>query len=251
MKNINAILLLVLFTFTLSAQDKTTEQKKEETTESQETLNQQENLNSLGNLTGAVGGVGFDNRYEGLKGHPYVYNEWYSGIVKIDGKFVEDKNASYKVDIEERVIVAQFGKGNYRTFPMGTFEEIHLQTGKKVASFIIRNANPNQKNALNIQFLEVLNSGSYRLLKQHEKFYRPADYKGGYSTDKRYADFRIENTFFIQMPDGQLKKIKLKKKSILKALPNQKAAIETFVKTFKSELETENEVASLLRGIKE
>ncbi|MEL6925954.1 MAG: hypothetical protein AAFO94_18075, partial [Bacteroidota bacterium] len=229
-KSFLPILLLVLGCISIHAQETTEEQSGRQEPQN---FNLQENLNNANNLVGGVGTVGFDNRYEGLKGHPYMYNEWYPGMLMIDGQLMEDKTASYKLDIEGRQLIAKFRRNKYRNYPLQSFEEIHLQTEGKVVSFVVVDLTPGEDKKLNVKLMEVLSPGTHRLLKEHSKFYRPADYKGGYSTDKRYADFRIDQHYFIQLPSGALKKIKLKKKALTKVFPEWKQQIEAFAKQFK------------------
>ena len=59
----------------------------------------EQELRTLGNITPYSPGVtGFDNRYEGVKGTPYWYDNWQSGYVVVQGKGKLEKSIPLQLD---------------------------------------------------------------------------------------------------------------------------------------------------------
>ena len=215
-------------------------------------FNLQDNLDVISNLSaGSVGGIGYDLRYEGVKGTPYLLDDWAPAIIKIDGKYFEDEKVVYIVNLEKNMIVAKFNDQLFNSFPITAFEEIHFKKGGNVTPFTIMPIPNPGKYEQPVKVFEILHNGEYKFLKQHQKLFKKADYQGAYSSDVRYDEYRLENQYYIQDPAGTLHKIRLKKKAITKALPALAKKMEAFAKKHKANFSKELEVISFFQILEE
>jgi hypothetical protein len=241
----NILLFLVfLCSYTLVAQKATTEQLQ--------VFNLQDNFDAISNLTESwVGGQGFDNRYEGIKGNPFLFDDWYPANVRIKGQLFEDTKVSYKVNLEKKLVVARYESGKYSSVRLAAFDEIHIKKGNTTSIFAIVYPEGLEGNNEEAKVCELLYDGSYRLLKQHLKLIKKADFKQAYSTDVRYDEYQSSHLYFIQNPDGELQKVKLKKKAIAKAFPELEKKMNTFAKKYKDGEGDEARIAAFLKSLDE
>ena len=215
-------------------------------------FNLQENLKLVANLqVGSPAALGYDNRYEGVRGTPFLFDEYYPADFKKDGKFYQDPKVKYKLNLERNLIHTQFKNGYEIAFHMSAFEEIHLKKGSKIMKFILLNSAYVEGNPEGAKFYEQLNDGPYQLIKQHKKLFKEADYKEVYSNDVRYDEYLDRYQYFIRTPNNTFEKIKLKKKVLLKQFPNWKSDLDKFTKTHnKLRMDTEAAFVAFLQTIR-
>jgi hypothetical protein len=87
------------------------------------------------------------------------------------------------------------------------------------------------------------------LLKHHRKIFQEADYKGAYSADVRYDEYKDEKRYFISFDGQTFEKIKLKSKYLEKVMPQYD--LKALSKKEKLNLSKEEDVKKLLSMLEE
>lgn len=203
-----------------------------------------ENLRELGSLSGTGSVRTFDNRYEGTKGTPYVFEDWYPGEV-----FLKDK---------KRVIIKEM---NYNCYDM---EVTYLDPSTKAVMLINKftvdlfylKSGPDTLVFVPIQledkngpvFAQLLYKGKSTLYKLYSKEFVRANYEGGYSADRRYDEFADKSSLYFSLQDDPTPgKLKKSKKQILEAFPGAEKEISAYIKAEKPDLKSEEDLIELFK----
>lgn len=202
-----------------------------------------ENLRELGS-DGTRMVKSFDNRYQGVKGSPYVFEEFRQGEV-----FLKTKN---KVAIQEL---------NYNCFEN---ELVYMDPSTKVTRllnklqvdlFTIHNG----EEVLNFVplileestepiFAEVLYNQGSIVYKVYGKDWLKANYQDVYSADRRYDEFVDKyDLYFLKKGDQVLYRARKSKKQLIAAFAGHEKEISSFIKSNKLDLKEDESLVSLLR----
>jgi hypothetical protein len=186
----------------------------------------------------------FDNRYRGVKGGVMLTETFLPGKVFMaqGQRFALDK-MSYDAFNDELVVL----RDN---------QEMAVTT-TKVTGFVLNNGadtlhfdrvlRPDGK----MGFFQRLNaSGVIRLYKRSYKILREPDNKGAYNAGKDYAEFIPESKYFIQEKDQTFKEFKTKK-SFLQLFPENKNALESFIKQEKIDFKRDEDLVRLIDYLSE
>lgn len=187
----------------------------------------------------------WDNRYQGIKGHPFVKNSWESArVVSVDGKVYSDVPLKY--DVYSNLIVIKNSKGDSLITEVFNFQEF---TWKNTQVTFVKEPLLDAKNPKNYGKLyeQLFKGNKITLLKNHRKILLQADYQGGYNANRRYDELVDEYDYFLKKNNTSIEKIKLNEKSLLKALADKEKALKDFLKKEKLNLKTEPGVIRLLQ----
>jgi hypothetical protein len=212
-------------------------------------IDQQENLRQLATLGPlSPGARGFDNRYEGVRGSPLLFEDWREARIVVQGGTAEGEQAEININQYDNLLVVRFPGGQAGTVPVAKIRMLHVKTPAGTRTFeslpatMVENDSEEEK-----RFYEVLRQGKFTLLKAHEKIFQKADYKGAYSTDRRYDEFLDRQVYYLRGPDGPFEKLnKLKSKAIEKTLPGYEKEIGEIVNKEKLDLREERDVIRLI-----
>ena len=145
----------------------------------------------------------FDERYEGVKGSPYIFDDWESGKIY-------SKKGPY-----------DYVKLNYDAYN----NEIHIKTNRgiifldnsKVDSFKVKMEKGDviYLNTLSVcknceigdQFfvMEIARSNNSLLVERKDVDFLKADYKGAFSSGRTFDEYYSENSFYLISPDKIIK----------------------------------------------
>lgn len=174
--------------------------------------------------------VGFDDRYEGVKGTPLLYDDWMVGDLYLFNKTLI-KSLKLNLNVYEQSLY-YLSTDNEQTLavPNNKIQEIHVFVDGNTSIF--RKFSPDQfeKKTDPDQFFEVLASGKYTFLKLSKKLFKEADYKGAYSADRRYDEFVSSTSYYLTNQEGIFIKLKPSIKSLGKLFPDQKDQIKEIAK---------------------
>lgn len=164
--------------------------------------------------------IGFDNRYEGVRGSPMIYDAWQTGMIQVSDVStvpsgvkmnIDGANNQVHVQMKTGVIALQNDKFQYVLIetPQGT---VKYQVFKKIELL-------GEGKAEGEMLVEVLfDSEKYGLLKDPKVIFKKANYQGAYSADVRYDEYVHSPVYFLRTGNMH-KKIKLRKKTIQKIIP--------------------------------
>ncbi|GHA58944.1 hypothetical protein [Pontibacter akesuensis] len=200
------------------------------------------NFQDLKKLTTTTGTVQtYDNRYKGIKGSPFFWNNWGKGNLQIGDKEFENITAKYNVQEDE--VWYQDAKGNAFILPATQLTSFALTDtlGLRTISFKRLPRVGQLEPALANKLLAVLHEGprSQLVLAPQKKLLK-ADYKGPYSAGREFDQIIDVADYFLLFGERNVQKIKLNKRSFLKALPANQAQVEDFVKVNNIDLNTES-----------
>ena len=203
-----------------------------------------ENLRELGSTDGTGTVRTFDNRYEGVKGTPYAFEEWYPGEVFLSSK--------------QKV---RFDKLNYNCFDNDIAymdpgsEDIRIMNRYKVDLFQINMAGelltfvPIKLEAdEEAKFVQVLYDLGSRVYKLYKKEFLKANYEGGYSADRKYDEF-VDKYDLLIMKEGEqsIYRLKSSKKYIISIFPEKEKEISSYIKENKPDLKEAESIVELMR----
>ena len=203
-----------------------------------------ENLRELGSTSGTGNVQTFDNRYEGTKGTPYVFETWFPGEIFLKSKSrVLVKEMNYNCYDNELVYLDPATKVT-RLINRFTVDLFYILNGSDTLIFVpIVPENDGE-----FLFAQVLYNGGSMVYKRHQKEFVRANYEGGYSADRKYDEFADKSDLYIsRQNDEKFYKVKKSKKQILEAFPGTEDEISSYIKAEKLDLKDEEDVIKLLK----
>jgi hypothetical protein len=226
MKNIILSLILSLIFNIAGSQGNTIYQKG---------LTAEQNLIAIGNLTPySTGGVGFDTRYEGIKGSTRLFEKLLPSFLKING---QDYYLQLETDIDlvkNALLFTHPKTGKLLTIPCDMVAEVIITKDGKEMKFRSSVGRRFEKDLKEQKFFQVLKDGAFEFIKMPIKTFTEAQYKGAYSPDKRYDEWDTKYRYYILDGDSTYHQFQLNKKSLIRLFPEKKEIINNAIesKTF-------------------
>lgn len=191
-------------------------------------LTAEQNLKAIGSLVMyTTGGVGFDTRYEGVKGSPALFDKLVPSMLKVKGEnyYIQLET---NIDLIQNTLIFKYPKtGQMLLLPYNKVGEVIVKTEGK--EMIIRT--PVGKNLAKEfrehKFFQVLKEGKFQFIKIPVKKLIAADYKDPYSADRRFDEYTIYYKYYIMSSDSSLQQIQLTKKSLIRMFPGKKELINS------------------------
>ena len=136
----------------------------------------------------------FDNRYEGVKGSPFLFDEWLPGILYLDfenGNKSEVREIKIKLDVFKQFVYANPNGSNQVLQLDKDIEKVKIFQEDDTLTYYMQNVNGKLKVTERLTMNEPL------LIKAYHKVFREADYQGGYSADRKYDEYKSDDNLFI------------------------------------------------------
>ena len=190
-------------------------------------LTAEQNLNAIGNLSrfANAGGAGFDNRYEGVKGSPRLFDTLLPSFLNIKG---QDFYLELKTNIDiisNSLIFLNPGTGKLLSISSDIIKEVKINKDGKEMVFRTSSGNKYVKDFKEHRFFQVLKEGQFQFIKMPVKKLIAADYKDVYSADRRYDEYTTYYKYYIMSRDSTFQQIQLNKKSLINMFPDKKDLI--------------------------
>lgn len=170
----------------------------------------------------------FDNRYEGIKGSPFLFDVWTTGRI-VDSKGQEYQNLSVKYDAyKNEILVNTQSRGTFylnKNFAKAFYMK-DPSTAKWLKFIPITVPDDQQETPY---YLELF-SGKTTLLEQFHITLIKADFQGAYSQDRRYDEFQKSSVFYLKGPNDTLTKIKTTRNGLAKSFPNHNDEIKNYIR---------------------
>lgn len=204
-----------------------------------------ENLRELGSTSGGIGNVKtFDNRYEGVKGTPFVFEDWFKGEVFLsDKQKIEVKALNYNC-VDNEIVYRDPATKVIRILNRKEVDMFSIEspTGKMSFSPV------GVKEGVDPFFAQLLYNQKSMVYKLYQKDFVRANYEGGYSADRKYDEFVDKfDIYFRKSNDETLFKVKKSKKYIISCFPEKESEISDYFKKSKPDLKSEAALVELLR----
>ena len=209
----------------------------------------QENLQAIANISPtSVGGMGFDNRYEGIKGSTRLFDTLVNSYLLVRG---QEKYIQFNSDIDvvrNTLIFIHPNSGKLMELSAEIVDELILHKDGRDMIFRTTKGLQFDKEIRDNRFFRVLLEEPHQFIMIPEKNFVEADYKAAYSADRRYDEYQPLNKYFIKGTDNVFHQIQLNKKSLIKIFPDRKEIINDAFRE-KSDEEDEEKVIAILRKL--
>jgi len=208
-------------------------------------LTAEQNLNAIGNLSPtAAGGMGFDSRYEGVVGSSRLFDTLLPSLLNVKGQDYYLKLESDIDLIKNTLIFLNPKTRRLNWIKTDIVNELVITENGKELIFRTTGGRKFEKEIKEDRFFQVLKDGPYQFIKMPLKDFIEADYKGVYTSNRRYDEYKTEYKYFILKPDSIYYQTRLSKKSLIKLFPDKKQLINST--DVSSELEDELMILSIL-----
>jgi hypothetical protein len=175
----------------------------------------------------------------GTIGTPNVYEEFRNGHIYFTSKSVALNNKINYDCFNDRVLLNR-GELNY-VLDKRKIEFLEFTEGD--SSIVFRQVFLKERRTT--VFMQVLYSGKITLYKHHFKTFQEADYDQAYSQDRRYDEYKDNHAWYLSSEDGELQRIRSRKKSILQVMDPYGKEVEVFMKREKPDLKSDTDLARL------
>lgn len=190
------------------------------------------NLKAILNLTPySDGGVGFDNRYEGIKGSVRLFDKLLPSYLKIKGT---DYYLQLETDIDlvrNTLLFLHPKSGELLSIPCDIVSEVIIKNDSKELVFRTSEGKKFEKELKEKKFFQVLKDGPILFIKMPVKTLTEADYKGAYSSDRRYDEYETKYRYYISGTDNVFHQLQINRKSLLKLFPDKKELINNIIES--------------------
>ncbi len=187
----------------------------------------EENLKAISNLGPySPGGIGFDTRYEGVVGTTRLLDTLLPSFLRISGQdyFIQ---LQADIDLANNSLIYMHPKTKkLLTVPADVISELIIQKDGKELLFTTTTGKTFDKEIKEPKFCQVLKEGPYQFIKIPLKTFIQADYKGAYSADRRYDEYKTKFKYYLIGPDSVFSQVQLTRKSILKLYPGKKNVLD-------------------------
>ncbi|GAA4427250.1 hypothetical protein GCM10023188_10120 [Pontibacter saemangeumensis] len=193
-------------------------------------IDAERNLAELGSSTNATMVQVYDNRYEGIKGTPYFKEHWAKATIAANNTVY--KNVEVKYNVYESNLLYRTPKGAEYVLLPARVDSFLLVDGVTQQKFMFRKfpALAAEAPKLGQHFALVLHDGKQvQLVMVPQKHLMKADFKGPYSAGNKYDELQDLQSYYLFGPDQTFIKVKLNKKSLLKALPGKQDKVAAYI----------------------
>ena len=177
--------------------------------------------------------TGFDNRYEGMQGTPFLFDDWLVGTLTLNDSAVVRDKMTYKFELINNTIWLKLGTGEERILYNRELLAIEL-TAKDGTKYVIKKVklpDITDKNHFSIVLYE---SDNLTLVKDAKKIFRKANLedKGIVTVGKAYDWFEDVVKYYVKTGNkSYFQEINLKKSNLISLAPkSHEKMIEQYCK---------------------
>ncbi len=174
-----------------------------------------------------AGGYVTNNSYEGLKGGPFLFDEFRPLIIRvteIDLYVSVDANLDL---ISNSLLYKDPETGQLYSIPSGRVVEAVFKNENDTLVFKTTENKIFEPDLKETKFYQVLKGGPNEFIRIPFKIFIPADYSGAYTAKRRFDEYKTEYRYFILNSEMVYKQVKLSKRSLIKVFPEKKELIRS------------------------
>ncbi len=178
--------------------------------------------------------TGFDNRYEGVQGSPFLFEDWLEGILVLSDSAVVNDKIKYKFELLNNTIWIKLATGEERILFNRDLLELVLKAQNN-NSYLIKKVKLTDKTDKNHFSIFLFENEHFTLIKDVKKVFRKANLedKGIVTVGKAYDWFEEVAKYYIKTGNkSNFEEINLKKSDFISLAPkSHEKMIEQFCKT--------------------
>jgi len=185
----------------------------------------------------------FGKVYNGVKGSPFLYEDWTSGKVKLtDGTVYEGLKLMYDQVKDEVIFSVEENNAQRFMHPIREFTMEQTVNTNLVVERTYRSGLPAFDGNTGNSFYEVLSEGNTQLLKRTFKTIVEER-----APNERVPSKQMKATErYYLLKDGELQKIRKDKKSFLAALSDKSSQLDQYFKSKRVNFKNEEDLAALV-----
>lgn len=193
----------------------------------------QQNINAIIKLAPySDGAVGFDTRYEGVKGSPRLFEKLLPSMMKVKGQDYYIKLET-DLDLEHNSLLFIHPKtGKLLSIPSDIVIELIVTIeGDSDIYYRTTEGLRFEKEVKDIRFCQILSESPLLFIKMPVKTLKEADYKGLYSADRPFDEYETKIRYYISATDSVLHQVQLNRNSLIKLFPGKKEIIKKTIES--------------------
>ena len=183
------------------------------------------NLQNALHITPYAQAKGFDNRYQGVKGSPRLFDTLVASSVLIKGEELYFRIECDLDVVKNALVFMSPGRGMLMEVPSENFVWVIFHKGGKDLFFRTTEGLIFDQEIKENRFCQVLTDGPFQFISIPDRKFIEAAYKGLYSPDLRYDEYEPVNKYYIQGSDSVFYRVQLTRRSLTKAFPDKKDLI--------------------------
>ena len=194
---------------------------------SQPDMTIEQNLRSL--VTPSLSGntPSFDNRYQGVKGSPRLFDTLVSTSFLLRGGS-EHITMACDIDVVRNSLVFIMGNPpDLLEISSDYIKEIVFHGDGRDMTFMTTRGLAFDREIKENRFYQVLKEGPWQFIKIPGREFIEADYKRLYSPDIRYDEYKPDDRYYIMGNDSVFHRVLLTRKSLVKLFPEKKSLIKS------------------------
>lgn len=173
-----------------------------------------------------------DERYEGIKGNRYFYdNQYHEGALVLTQNRTMGNGYAFRYDQLEGTVQMKYPDGKEILVDQKEILNFDLFVENKSVMFI-RMKTPNTETFSLVQIIYF--SPTFQLVREPRKKLKRVENTGAYSPNVIYDTYENDYHYFIKRGKDNLLEVKPTVKSLSKAMPDKTAKIESLFKAAKS-----------------
>ncbi|MEL7001542.1 MAG: hypothetical protein AAFN93_02275 [Bacteroidota bacterium] len=184
----------------------------------------------------------YNSNYAGIKGSPYLSDDWNNGVVVFNNGQKKDVQLKYDLYIDE-LIVKQDGRDIIVNKSLIQGFNYISKEGSLEFRLVKLDKNGSKK------FLQLLSDGSLKLYREYELSIKKGEANTGYASSKNTSDKFIKNEKYLYQKNGEVFKLSSKAKKIAEISPENKVDINAFIKKEKISAKRERDLIKLFEYI--
>ncbi len=186
----------------------------------------------------------------GLKGTPLAVPNWAPGELTLEGgKTI--RAGLFNYDVYSKLVAVKRSPRDSVVYDIASVMQLTLQPGggaalqyEHVPDLITNEAN------LKTDLLRIIHKGTYSLVEQPVKTFVKAPTKQTYGGLGEVSnEYRDESVYYLIRPDRTAERVKLNRKSLIRALKEKGESVERYLKANSIDLKTEADVAKALASL--
>ncbi|MCU0377205.1 MAG: hypothetical protein MUC78_03010 [Bacteroidales bacterium] len=183
----------------------------------------EQNLATIANISPySPGGMGFDNRYEGVIGTRLVYDSLCPAMFRFNGQEQWIKLEA-DMDVVDNVLIFRHPTTEeILSIPAVMVGELIITFSGKELIYRTTRGMKFDKEDESIRFCQVLYDTTYSFIRVPYKKFIEANYKALYSPQRTYDEYESKERYYILGTDSLYHQVTLKKKSLEKLFPEAK-----------------------------
>ncbi len=206
----------------------------------------EENLKRISKMTGPIYTTNMDELYEGVRGTPYLFNEWKPGNIYLkDNKLIKNVNVKYNIYTDD-LLYLNSSSGDSLIIDRSMIEKFEIMDNSSGNLILMEEMNIKPEKNDNAAFVRIIYDGRSKLILKYSKIFIKANYKGPYATGNKYDEYTDKWQYYLITGENTITRIKLCKKSVIKVLSVKESKIKAFVNGQDLSLDNENDVIRVL-----